>query len=175
MDIIKRVDKHRIVAVLRELPCLWDERSEDFKNTKLKDNARQKILLVLSIPDARDTAVALSRQISHWKSYYRKELTEVEKNPGYKPRWSLYNDLDQFLRPVFLERVRASLQVRADRMKEASPSPAGLAQEQAACDEWTTLGNHVAATLKSFDRKRATNAADEISDVLNKYSRYWNL
>lgn len=94
--------------------CLWNNKSEMYKNRVLRDKAMKALLSELNIADVVETDIKL--KIKSIRTRYMAELNKVLKSEKsgtgrddiYVPKLFWFSQADSFLRPVSISRNSSS-------------------------------------------------------------------
>lgn len=94
--------------------CLWNNKSETYKNRLLRDKAMKSFLSELNIPDLSENDIKL--KIKSIRTRYMAELTKVLKSEKsgtgrddiYVPKLFWFAQADSFLRPVSVSKSSSS-------------------------------------------------------------------
>lgn len=94
--------------------CLWNNKSEKYKNRVLREKAMKSLLSELNIPDLSETDIKL--KIKSIRTRYMAELNKVLKSEKsgigrddiYVPKLFWFSQADSILRPVSVSRNSSS-------------------------------------------------------------------
>lgn len=97
--------------------CLWKSDSPDYKNREKRESALQNIIDEMKIPGF--TKSDCKTKIKNIRSHYCQELKKIKasmksglaRDDAYKPKLPWFEAIDDFLRPVVIQKTVSNLQV----------------------------------------------------------------
>ena len=106
-----------VLDLLRNQECLWNVKSEHYRNRNIQDKALEEMVKELNIPDLTQEDVKL--KIKSIRSRYSSELAKVLKSEKsgagrddiYVPKLFWFKQADLFLRSVCTPRLSSSTKV----------------------------------------------------------------
>jgi len=106
-----------VLDLLRNQECLWNVKSENYRNRNVRDKALEEMVKQLNIPDLTQEDVKL--KIKSIRSRYSSELAKVLKSGKsgagrdniYVPKLFWFKQADLFLRSVCTPRLSSPTKV----------------------------------------------------------------
>lgn len=115
--VFKWRDEHtpKILDLLRNRECLWNNKCSDYKNKDARDDALQSLILDLDIPSITESDI--KAKIKTIRTRYAAELAKVKKSEKrattadnvYIPKLFWFQQADSFLRSVCTPRCIAQV------------------------------------------------------------------
>jgi hypothetical protein len=111
-----------VLDLLRNQECLWDFKSENYRNRNIRDKALEEMVKALNIPDL--TPEDVKQKIKSIRSRYSCELGKVlqseKRGAGrgdiYVPKLFWFKRADIFLRSVCTPRFTSSSKVSKQKL-----------------------------------------------------------
>jgi len=113
--VFKWRDDHTQLVLNQE--CLWNVKSENYRNRNIRDKAMEEMVKQLNIPDLTQEDVELkiksirSRNSSELAEVLRSEKSGAGRDNIYVPKLFWFKQADLFLRSVCTPRLSSSTKV----------------------------------------------------------------